>query len=123
LSDQQDAERQMSKTNAQGFKYATQMIPQKVNSEDIIAYSQKPPRSNIGQTSEYPDDGKPVDQRILDQNNLVRADTAITGKRNYKNNLQAELSKDNEYCAISQPDVAYARESSLQDVMQSAPNN
>lgn len=52
----------------------------------------------------------------------MRADTAITGKRNDKNNLQADLSKDQEYCAISQPDVVNHRESSLQDAIEAAPH-
>lgn len=58
--------------------------------DDIIAYS-LPARSNIGQTSDIPESTNPVDQRILDSNNLVRADTAVTGKRNDKHRLQTEL--------------------------------
>ena len=57
-----------------------------MENDDIIAFS-LPARSNIGQTSDCPETTNPVDQIILDQNNLVRADTAVTGKRNDKNRL------------------------------------
>ena len=79
----------MSLTNtAEDFKYATQGLqdPTEMENDDIIAFS-LPARSNIGQTSDCPETTNPVDQIILDQNNLVRADTAVTGKRNDKNRL------------------------------------
>lgn len=57
-----------------------------MGNDDIIAFS-LPARSNIGQTSDCPETMIPVDQIVLDQSNLVRADTAVTGKRNDKNRL------------------------------------
>ena len=57
-----------------------------MENDDIIAYS-LPARSVIGQTSDCPETTNVVDQIVLDQNNLVRADTAVTGKRNDRNRL------------------------------------
>ena len=91
--------RQMSLTNADGFKYATQIMPSggvDDENEEIIAFSQ-PAKSNLGQKSDFPDVINPLHQRIVDHNNLVRADTAIIGMRKDKI-LESELvSKDQEY--------------------------
>ena len=44
----------MSLTNADGFKYATQMMPTSVENDEIVAFSQ-PAKSNLGLRSDFPD--------------------------------------------------------------------
>ena len=92
-----------------------------VESEDVIAFSQ-PARSHLGQASDCPEviNTNPLAQRILDSNNLVRADTAITGKRPDKNKseLLQHNNREEEYCAISQPEIENAGEGSLHDAIE-----